>query len=146
MSELEMELLTLEKCHSQRKTRRILKFLIIGFFIGRDLDRTIYELETKIANRMEQYVSDSFRIVEEVAKSGTYLVFSQKQKHLSVLKTISQAISLCEERRLIDRKMIVETKNKVQSCKEFIMNYNAEICQGTKVSLLASLEYRKIFS
>src|SRR3989304_8314354 len=110
MSELEMELLTLEKCYSQRKTRRILKFLIIGFFIGRDLDRTIYELETKIANRMEKYVSDSFKIVEEVAKSGTYLVFSKKQRHLSVLKSILQAITLCDERPLIGKKIIIETK------------------------------------
>jgi DNA helicase-4 len=134
MSELQLELFALEKCYSQRKTRRILKFLIIGFFIGRNLDEMICELETKIANRLEKYVSDSFRIVEEVAKSGTYLVFSQKQRHLSVLKTIAHTVTLCEERRLIDRKMVVETKNKVQSCKEFIMNYNAKFVKERKLA------------
>jgi len=101
MSELERDLLALEKCYSQRKTRRILKFLIIGFFIGRNLDRMIYELETRIAGQMERYVSEPRRIVEEVDKSGTYLVFSQKQKHLSALNEITQAITLCEEQGLI---------------------------------------------
>ena len=134
MSELERDLLALEKCYSQRKTRRILKFLIIGFFIGRNLDRMIYELETRIAGQMERYVSESGRIVEEVDKSGTYLVFSQKQKHLSALKAITQAMTLCEEQGLINRKMIVETKNNVQFCKEFITNYNTKFVKERKLA------------
>ncbi len=134
MSELQKDLQQLRKCYKLLKLRRILKILLIGFLVGRNSDKKIAEFILKISTRIADEVAEISRILNGIVESETYLVYTDKEKVVSKIKTVEAEIDCCTKNNVLDADFVVELGNTLGDYLQFVLNYNKEFVDLRKVA------------
>ncbi len=202
VEELQQNLEEIRKQCRLKRLRQLLKFLLIGFLIGRGCEKRISELAAKnksiidnvfkrfedlkhedqhirnladlfthlvqIEARMEEFkeefvgaqdliisLEDGLRKyrelivnrtkraiecrehaldkqVEEIMSSGTYLIFSEKQRCLEALKSFEEDINYFDQSDVLKKKYIAERKEKLKRLRQTVLDYNNEFIQQRK--------------
>jgi hypothetical protein len=78
LSELERDIQELKANYRKSRLIKFLRFLLIGFLFGNDIEKRIVELTERIQNRISANFSEVNKIVSEIEGSGTYLIYSEK--------------------------------------------------------------------
>lgn len=132
MSNIEEDLRQLRKFESKLKFRKILRFLLIGFLLGRNLDKEIFQLTEKIRKRIEAAVAETTEIVDEVAHSGTYLIWDRQEKYMSQIKTAQAEIACCATYNALETKFLDELAAILGKHFESVSHYNRYFIEQRK--------------
>jgi len=130
----------LDKQKRIRTFRRILKLLLIGFLIGKGIDKKIAELEIKlesIIRRWKDYIckeiSGVAEEVENVKCSGTYLMHVDEERVISMLKSAYADLAYLQTTNMLREDFILSNRKKLEEYQKFILNYNNEFIKQQKI-------------
>lgn len=202
IEELQQNLEEIRKQNRLRRLRKLLKFLLIGFLIGRDSEKSISELATRnelimdslfkrfddlkhseesikdfvdafshliqieeivkdfgeelvdaqnrifsLEDNLRKYrelvVSNTRRVieqgenaiakqVEEIANSGTYLIYDERQQCLQAIELHEEKLNYCDRSEALDEEYIAKRKEELTKSRQTILNYNNEFVQERK--------------
>ena len=115
---------------------KILKFILIGFFIGRDIDSSISELarerermEESIKRQVSKELDLARNRVRKIKKSGTYLVHTDKERCTSDLELLEKDLSSLGENGIFEQKFIDAAKDELRASHQAISDYNPEFVE-----------------
>lgn len=132
MSDIEEDLRQLKKFQSKLKFRKILRFLLVGFLLRRNIDKEIAELTEKIRTRIETDVAETTEIVNGVAHSGTYLIWDRRENCISKIKTTQAEIARCAAHKALETKFLDELATILGGHFEFVSHYNQYFIEQQK--------------
>ncbi len=137
----------LNKQKRRRTVWRILKLLLIGFFIGKGIDKKVSELEIEIESiikHLKDYIckeiSEVSKEIESVKCSGTYWMHVDKERVISILKSIYADLAYLQTNNLLKEDVISSERKKLEEYQRFILNYNNEFIKQRKI------EYNHLFN
>ena len=126
----------LEKARWRKVYLNILKLVLIGFFIGRDIDSRISELakkrermEESIKRQMSKELDLARNCVRKIQKSGTYLVHTDKERYISSLELLEKDLSSLGENGICEQQFIDAAKDELRASHQAISDYNAEFVE-----------------
>jgi chaperonin cofactor prefoldin len=126
----------LEKARRRKVYANILKLIVIGFFIGRDIDSRISELakrkermEKSIKRQVSKELNSARNRVEKIQKSGTYLVHTDKERCISSLELLEKDIWSLGESGVFEQQFIDAAKEMLRASHQAISDYNAEFVE-----------------
>jgi len=128
----------LEKQQKLRVIRESLKLLLIGFLVGRNINKKISELTVRkhqVLEDIEKYVCRDLEAignqVKEIENSGTYLIYTNKERCITLVKSLEANLTYLEESRALEE--FVSTKKKeLQSYCHQILDYNRKFIEERK--------------
>lgn len=132
MSSIEEDLRQLRKHRTKHKLRKILKYLLIGFLLGRNSNKKISELAERIRARIETDVTETTKIVDGVASSATYLVWDRRESCISKIKTVQTEIASCAAHKALETKFLNKLAGILDGHYEFISDYNRRFVEQRK--------------
>jgi len=201
IDELQQNLEEINKQHKLKRLRKVLKFLLIGFLIGRNSDKRISELSTRnrlilnsLINRFEdlehierikefadvytrlthieermkafkEELADAQNLVlnleeglekyremivtyakraieqrehaidkkvEGIVNSGTYLIYSDKQRCIDTIKSFEEDLNYCDQSDVLDNEYLDESSKKLEKSRQTILDYNKDFIQKRK--------------
>ena len=202
LDELQQNLEEIRKQHRLKRLRRLLRFLLIGFLIGRDSDKKISELtsrnnsiidslfksfedlegkekrikefadaytrlthieekmkrfkeeladakdlvlniEERLRKCQEMIVAFAKRAVEHrehaigkqvegIVNSGTYLIYSDKQRCVDTIESIEGDLNYADKSDVLDNEYISEKRKKLEKNRQTVMDYNKDFIQQRK--------------
>jgi DNA helicase-4 len=201
IDELRQNLEEINKQHKLKRLRKVLRFLLIGFLIGRDSDKRISELNIKnrlilkslinhfedlehierikdfadsytqltnieermrafkeeladaqnlvlnLEERLEKYremiVTYTQRAIEQrehaidkkvegIVNSGTYLIYSDKQRCIDTIKSFEEDLNYCDQSDVLDNEYIDESRKKLEKSRQTVLDYNKNFIQKRK--------------
>lgn len=129
----------LERLRRLEKLRRILKFILIGFFIAKDVDKKISDF-TRRRDMVLKDVNELFMIslsllrkrVEEVESSGTYLVYADKEECISAIRSLESDLTYLDENNVFKPEFTSAKKEELERFRQIILNYNKEFVERRK--------------
>lgn len=101
---------------SLKRLRRILKFLLIGFFIGRDAERRISELTERndlIIKGIRKHFEELENLnqqIREIANSRAYPTLDDEKQITAKIRTIEKDIAFLEANKLLEESFFSEKK------------------------------------
>ena len=126
----------LEKAQRKKTIRSILKLILIGFFIGKAIEKQVSELATKkdkmkesINGQVDRELSSIDHRVKEIQNSGTYLVHADKEQCLSSLELFDADLTLLGKNGIFEQEFIIAMKNELKRYHQGISNYNKEFIE-----------------
>jgi len=129
----------LEKQHRLRTLRRILKLLVIGFFIGKNVDKRISELTARhylIMKSINEHCVRALEIiskeVEGIENSGTYLAYADKERYVARIRAFESDLRYLEANRVFEEEFISPKFAETRKYRELISNYNKEFIKQRK--------------
>jgi len=140
LSELEQDLRKLETCYRKLRISRILRILLIGFLWEKDVEKRIKELTEKIQNRISGNFCEISKIVGEIERSGTYLIYPAKANYISMIERAEADVAAFERNQIFKPDFFGNMKRKLNDIKMFVINYNDEFVNQRKN------EYRHLWS
>lgn len=136
IKELQVTNRQLKKAQRRKIFLSLLKVILVGFFIGRDVKGKILELALKkerIVESVRKQVHEelkSFRDkVEEIQNSGTYLIYTNKERCISSLESLESDLTLLGEKNLFEQEFIEAKKDELRKHHQTISNYNREFIE-----------------
>ena len=125
-----------EKAQRRKFFRNILKLILIGFFIGKDLENKISQLELKkdeIRESIKRQVSVELTLVRslvgEIQNSGTYLIHADKEHCISTLEALEADLTLLGKNDIFEQEFIDTKKDELRKHHHTIANYNKEFVE-----------------
>ena len=113
--------------------RNVLKIIIIGFFIGKDIDITIKNLRKKrkyliesLNYQLSKHLNSLRKQIKNVERYESYLTQKEVEQWLDTLKSFMADIYYLMLQETIDKKYISEILDEIQKYRNFILNYNLE--------------------
>jgi hypothetical protein len=105
----------LEKAQRRKTIRSILKLILIGFFIGKGIEKQVSELAAK-KDKMKESINEQVNLelssvghrVKEIQNSGTYLVHADKEQFLSSLELFDADLTLLGENNIFEQDYIMK--------------------------------------
>jgi DNA helicase-4 len=98
----------LQRQRQLKRRRRVLRLLLVGFFVGKDADKRISELTAKrdsalvcVRARLAEIESTNAQI-SEIAKSNTLLSEIQQKQWISALQSLEKDFSLFKKSGILD--------------------------------------------
>jgi len=191
IDELRQNLEEINKQHKLKRLWKVLRFLLIGFLIGRDSDKRISELNIKnrlilkslinhfedlehierikdfadsytqltnieermrafkeeladaqnlvlnLEERLEKYremiVTYTQRAIEQrehaidkkvegIVNSGTYLIYSDKQRCIDTIKSFEEDLNYCDQSDVLDNEYIDESRKKLEKSRQTVLD------------------------
>jgi len=129
----------LQALHMLKVLQRILKLILIGFLIGRDLDKRFSELTKKrdlILSNINEYFTNCLefvrRRIEKIKYSGTYLIYIDKEQCVADVKSLEADLTYFDENKVLKPGFISEKKRELKRIHQFILNYNKEFVEQRK--------------
>ncbi len=137
------EFLKLRKELAQKRRlktlRKILKFLLIGFFILKGIDEEISALIKKqqgIMERIRIHVHDELETISitinQVKKSGTFLIFSEKEACDEQISSLESKLPFLEESEILNKAYISQIRLELTQHRKFIAEYNEKFVEKEK--------------
>jgi len=137
--ELQQNIEEIKKQHRLKRLRRILKFLLVGFLIGRNTDQKISELTGRkklitnsLLKRFEDLQHATDKKVEGIVNSGTFLVYKNKQQCLNAIKSFEEDLNYCNQSDVLDNEYIKEKKRRIEKSRQTVLGYNQGFIQQRK--------------
>ena len=117
VGELQQNLIEIKKQHRLKRLRKILKFLLVGFFIGRDAHQRISEL----ARKNELIIGNLLKRFEDISNiEGHIKEFSDAFTHLKLLESKIRSF----EKELSDAKtLLLNTEEGLRKYHEMLITY-----------------------
>jgi DNA helicase-4 len=140
LSDLEQDIRKLQATYRKRRFAKILKILLIGFLWEKDLEKRIVELTEKIQNRISANFSEINKIVGEIERSGTYLIYPAKANYISMKEQAGVEIAAFEKNQILKPEFFDNMKRKLNDTTRFVINYNDEFVKKRKN------EYKQLWS
>lgn len=129
----------LERQHRLKILRRILKLVVIGFFIGKGSDKRTSELTKRknlILKKIKRHSLHALefirRHVEEIENSGTYLIHDDKEQCLADIRTLEADLTFLDENKVLQPDFIAAQKEELEKFRRSILNYNREFIEQRK--------------
>lgn len=129
----------LERQRKLNVLRRILKLMVIGFFIGRGSNRRILELNKKrqlIIKNINGHCTHALKLarkcVEEIQNSGTYLIHADKELCVAAMGTLEADLSYLDENKVLEPEFVFSTKGELERLRQIILNYNRKFIEKRK--------------
>jgi len=129
----------LERQHKLKVLRRILKLIVIGFFIGRGSDKRISELTKRrqlILKSINGYCTHALELVkgrvEEIENSGTYLIHADKEQCIAAIGALEADFSYLDENRALEPEFVFSKKGELVRLRQIILNYNRKFIEQRK--------------
>jgi len=126
----------LEKARRRKIYLNILKFILIGFFIGRDIDSRISELakeRSRLEKSIKRQVSEELDLarnrVRKILNSGTYLVHTEKERCQSSLKLLEKDLAPIGESGIFEQQFIDSATDELIASHQAISDYNTEFVE-----------------
>ncbi|MDH5461470.1 MAG: UvrD-helicase domain-containing protein, partial [Candidatus Bathyarchaeota archaeon] len=121
----------LERQRKLKALRRILKLVVIGFFVGRGSDRKILELTERrqlILKNINGHCTHALNLVrrrvEEIQNCGTYLVHGDKEQCVKGMEGLEADLSYLDENKVLEPESILAKKEELERLRELILDYN----------------------
>ena len=122
------------------KTRRmLLKILLIGFFIWKDTDNRIFELNKRkeiLQKNIQEYctleIRELSKKVQKIENSDTYLVYTNKEQCLAALKSLGDDLAYLDASGILEQENILSMKEKLQRHNGVIESYNKKFIERRK--------------
>ncbi|UCE16580.1 MAG: UvrD-helicase domain-containing protein [Candidatus Bathyarchaeota archaeon] len=129
----------LEKQHRLRTLRRILKLLLIGFFIGKDAEKRISEFTTRqdqIINSINKLLREELetigRQVREIENSGTYLTHVDEERCVAILRSFEADLTYLGASKAFEEEFMSPKLEELKKYRQIISNYNKEFIKQRK--------------
>jgi len=129
----------LERQYKLRTLRRILRIVLIGFFLGKGIDQRISELTTKkdlivnsIKERMREELAGVRNRIKEIENSGTYLTYIDKERCSDEIEALEDDLNRCDENEVLEHGFISEKRKELEECLQIISNYNKNFVEQRK--------------
>ena len=129
----------LERQHKLKVLRRILKLIVIGFFIGRGSDKRISELTERrhlILKNVNGYCTRALELVrrrvEEIENSGTYLIHADKEQCVAAIGALEADLSYLGENKVLEPEFVFAKKGELDRLRRFTLNYNGKFIEQRK--------------
>ena len=129
----------LKRQHKLKVFRRILKLIVIGFFIGRGFDKRISELAKRrqlILKNINGYCTHVLelvrRCVEEIENSGTYLIHADKEQCVAAIGALEADLSYLDENKVLEPEFFFSKKGELERFRQIILNYNGKFIEQRK--------------
>ena len=126
----------LEKARRRKVYRNILKLVLIGFFIDRDIDSRISELakkrekmEESIKKQVTNELNSVRNRVRKIQNSGTYLVHTDKERCISNLELLEKDLTSLSEHGIFEQQFIDVAKDELRARHQAISDYNTEFIE-----------------
>jgi DNA helicase-4 len=126
----------LEKAQRRKLFRNILKLILIGFFIGKDLENKISQLALKkdeITESIEKQVSVDLTLIRslvgEIQNSGTYLIHADKEHCISSLELLETDLTLLGKNGIFKQESIDTKKDELRKHHQIISDYNRKFVE-----------------
>ena len=132
LPELERDILELRANIKKRNLSRALRFLLVGFLLGKDAETRITQLTNKIQNEISAEVFEIGRDADTMRRSGTYLIYTKKAKFLSRIERVERDISTIEKSGVLSPIFIANERKRLSESKNFAINYNKEFVKQRK--------------
>jgi len=111
--------------------RGILKLLLVGFLIWKDTDNKILDLTMKkeqITNDIQRHCKHASqkidKRVQEIANSGTYLIYGDKQHCIDMIKSFEEDLNYVDKSDVLDSEYIDERRKKLEKHRQTVLDYN----------------------
>jgi len=139
VDELRRNLEEIKRQDCLRRLRKILKFFLIGFLIGRDSDTRISELTTRnkvivayVKRAIKQSEHTIENEIEEIVNSGTYLICSDKQRIIGAVKSFDEDLKYCSQSAVLNSKHADEIRKKLEKHLQTVLDYNKVFIEQRK--------------
>jgi len=139
VDELTENIQQIKRQHRLQRLRTLLKFLLIGFLIGRNSNKKIAELTARnssiaksIDERIEQRECTIEEQVEEILHSGTYLTHNEKERCLKTMVSFEEDLNHCDKKNILERRIIEEKRKKLKQYFQTISDYNKNFIEQRK--------------
>ena len=136
LQEIDLEL---RKQKRLRSIRRILKLLLVGFFVFEDIEKTITELiseKRRILTGINELLCEELETVSnqvrKIKNSGTYLIYVDKEQRLAAIRSLEDNLKYLNENRVLDPETIFEKKGELERFRQFVLGYNKEYVEQQK--------------
>jgi len=113
--------------------------LLIGFLIWKDIDKRISRINRSkevIERRIREQCRLAFRNLEkrvqEIANSDTYLIYTDQQQCLAVLKSLTDNVAYLDDKEILEPKDALAMKERLERYTKVIENYNSEFIERRK--------------
>jgi len=129
----------LEKQQRRKTVLTILKLVLIGFFISRDIDDKISELTTKkdeTIKRIKVQVCEELESIgkqfEKIKNSGTYLIHPVKEQYLESLNSFEEDLSFLDKSKVLEQEFVSSKKEELVRYRLKVLEYNREFIKQRK--------------
>lgn len=129
----------LERLRRLKKLRRILKVILLGFFVAKDVNKKISELTTKrdlITENAKRQSTESLEIlrrhIKKITNSGAYLIYADKDQCLEATRTLKADLTYLGENKVLKPEFVSTKKGELESFRGFVLNYNKEFVERRK--------------
>jgi len=119
--------------------RKILKLIVIGFFIGRGSNKRILELTKRrqlilksINGRCTHNLDLVRRRVEEIEKSGTYLIYADKEQCVATIRALEADLSYLDKNKVLEPEFVFSKKEELERLRQIILHYNRKFIEQRK--------------
>lgn len=126
----------LKKMQRRKTFLNFLKLILIGFFMGKDIEGKISELalkKNKILERIERQVQNELNSIrsqiETIQNSGTYLIHTDKERCISCLELLETDLTFLGKNGILEQELIEVNKNELRKCHQTISNYNKKLIE-----------------
>jgi DNA helicase IV len=131
LSEIERNVQELKNALALCRKRRLLRILLIGFFIGRGAEQRTDKLTAQIQKRIIDNLSVIRNQVHEIELSGTYLIHSKKKAVLSQLDLVKSKMKPLEKSAVLSG-FLIDMKRYLDENRRFVLSYNSEFVKQRK--------------
>jgi DNA helicase-4 len=129
----------LERLVKLRALRRILKIFLIGFFLGKDVDKKLGELTTRndsiLGGLKDQCVHTSEANsgqVKDIENSGTYLTHDRREQIEISLDSYDNDLSYLDKNGVLEREFISAQRKELEKHRQIIQSYNKDFIERRK--------------
>jgi len=137
--ELQEKSQELRRQYRLRTLRRILRLLLVGFFIWKDLDTKILELIASkdriisdIRRHFKQASQKIYERVQEIENSGTYLIHADKERSLAAIKSLGIDLTDIDENGIFELEYVLAEKERLERFHDIVENYNRKFVDRRK--------------
>jgi len=137
--ELQEKSQELSKLYRQRTLRRILKLVVVGFFLWKDLGNKILQLTTRkdqIINDIRRHCNQASQKIDEriqeIKNNGTYLIHADKEQCLDEIESLGVDLAYLDENGILEPEYILAEKEKLERLHDIIENYNRKFIEQRK--------------
>jgi DNA helicase-4 len=139
VKELQKNRRELKRQQRLKTLRKILKLLLIGFFIGTDIDRKISELTAKkdlhtqaISEYCTRSLEEISELIEQIQKNSTYLTHRDREQHIATLGSFEADLTHLKKYQVLEEESISEMKEELDRYYEIVSNYNRKFIKQRK--------------
>jgi DNA helicase-4 len=133
LSEFERDINELKANYELSRIRRFTKFLILGFFVGKNAQQRIDVLTQKIERTIKSAVDETSKLIDEVKSSRTYLVHTKRATILMEISGANSLIELCRKHHILEEDFLQRHKSRLDTNADLINSYNNEFVKQRKI-------------